>query len=609
MNTGKRLLKYIVVHWKRIFIGFIFTLLMGLSDALLAPAAGLFIEAFSDISNSIQANQTISIHIKYNLMGLFKVDFLRVGMDEITNALFMFIIFLIASVVLKGIFVLFKELLMNSVVQKILMQVRNDIYSHVVHLPMRFFDVQKTGELMSRLTYDVNMLDSALNSFIVILQSLVYTIIFVAGMLLIDWQLTLLFLIIFPLLGITIKYFASKIKTINLRITTKLADISSFLQETLSSIKIVKSYTREGFEKDKFKTKTKENYNYSLKSVFLVALLKPANEIISTGGMVLIFMVCGLKLINGDLSIGDLTMFIGFLTMAYKPIKTLGETTEAVQKATVSAERIFEIFDTQNEPIKNATATALLNDVKGNIVFKDVSFSYTGVESTLSNINLNAKSGETIAFVGPSGGGKSTIINILMRFYEIESGNIFIDNKDISDVTLESLRSKMSLVPQETILFSGSVLDNIRYGNLTASKNEVIEAAKKANADMFIQNLPLKYKTEIGERGIQLSGGQRQRIAIARAILKNPKILLLDEATSALDVESENLVQDALEKLMVGRTTFVIAHRLSTIHNADRIYVIEKGTVVQSGNHDELIKEDGLYKRLYSIQFKENKLK
>lgn len=196
-----------------------------------------------------------------------------------------------------------------------------------------------------------------------------------------------------------------------------------------------------------------------------------------------------------------------------------------------------------------------------------------------------------------------------MRFYEIESGNIFIDSKDISDVTLESLRSQMSLVPQETILFSGSVLDNIRYGNLTASENEVIEAAKKANADMFIQNLPLKYKTEIGERGIQLSGGQRQRIAIARAILKNPKILLLDEATSALDVESENLVQDALEKLMIGRTTFVIAHRLSTIHNADRIYVIEKGTVVQSGNHDELIKLDGLYKRLYSIQFKENKLK
>lgn len=609
MNTQLRLSKYIIVHWKRILLGFFFTLLMGLSDALLAPAAGLFLEAFSDISSSIQANKEISIHIQYNLLGLGKIDFLRVGIEQCTNALFIFIIALIISVVLKGIFVLFKELLMNSVVQKILMAVRNDIYSHVVHLPMRFFDIRKTGELMSRLTYDVSMLDSSLNSFILILQSLVYTIIFITGMLLIDWQLTLMFLIIFPLLGLTIKYFATKIRNINKRITNKLADISSFLQETLSSIKIVKSYTREDFEKQKFKKKTKENYNFSIKSVFLVALLKPANEIISTGGMVLVFMVCGLKLINGDLLIGDLTMFIAFLTMAYKPIKTLGEVTEALQKATVSADRIFEIFDTQNEPIKNVAPVSALKEIKGDIVFENVTFSYDGLDSILQDINLTAKSGETIAFVGPSGGGKSTIINVLMRFYDINDGKILIDNYDISHITLDSLRAQISLVPQETILFSGTVLDNIKYGNLTATENQVIEAAKKANADLFIQNFPNKYDTEIGERGIQLSGGQRQRIAIARAILKNPKILLLDEATSALDVESEKLVQEALENLMIGRTTFVIAHRLSTIHNADKIYVIDKGKIIQAGNHDELIKLEGLYKRLYSIQFKENKLK
>ncbi len=609
MNTQLRLSKYIIVHWKRILLGFFFTLLMGFSDALLAPAAGLFIEAFSDISASIQSNQEISIHIKYNLLGLFNIDFLRVGIEQCTNALYIFIMVLLASVILKGIFVLFKELLMNSVVQKILMTVRNNIYSHLVHLPMRFFDVRKTGELMSRLTYDVNMLDSSLNSFVLIIQSLIYTIIFVTGMLLIDWQLTLMFLIIFPLLGLTIKYFATKIKNINRRITNKLADISSFLQETISSIKIVKSYTRENFEKEKFKTKTKESYNFSIKSVFLVALLKPANEIISTSGMVLVFMVCGLKLINGDLLIGDLTMFITFLTMAYKPIKTLGEVTEALQKATVSAERIFEIFDSQNEPIKNVEAKTSLGNIHGDIIFENVSFSYDGTERILCDVYLNAKSGETVAFVGPSGGGKSTIINILMRFYEIESGRILVDNIDISQVKLESLRAQISLVPQETILFSGTVIENIKYGNLSATDAEVIEAAKKANADLFIQNLPQKYNTEIGERGLQLSGGQRQRIAIARAILKNPRILLLDEATSALDVESENLVQEALENLMIGRTTFVIAHRLTTIHNADRIYVIDKGKIIQSGNHDELIKLDGLYKRLYSIQFKENKLK
>jgi subfamily B ATP-binding cassette protein MsbA len=381
------------------------------------------------------------------------------------------------------------------------------------------------------------------------------------------------------------------------------------LQETISSIKIVKSYSRENFEKEKFRNKTKESYDFSLRSVFLVALLKPTNEIISVGGMVLVFMILGLKLINGGLLIGDLTMFIAFLTMSYKPIKTLGEVTEAIEKATVSAERIFEIFDTQIEPIKKVKTSTILKDVKGDVVFENVAFSYSGSESILHDINLTAKSGETIAFVGPSGGGKSTIINILMRFYEINSGRILIDNLNISHVTLDSLRSNISLVPQETILFSGTVLENIKYGNLAVSVDEVISAAKKANADLFIQNLPKKYDTEIGERGIQLSGGQRQRIAIARAILKNPKILLLDEATSALDVESENLVQEALENLMIGRTTFVIAHRLSTILNADRIYVIDKGKIIQSGNHNELINSHGLYRRLYSMQFKENKHK
>lgn len=610
MNTKLRLLKYILPHWKRILGGIFFTLLMGVSDALLAPAAGFFIEGFSDISSAIQQGKEIFIDLQYEFFGEIDFRFYKVGVEECTEALYYFIIALIVLVILKGIFVFGKELLMNSVVQKILMGIRNDLYSHVVHLPMRFFDTRKTGEIMARITNDVNMIDSSMNAFVVILQSFIYTIIFVTGMLVIDWQLTLLFLIVFPLLGITIKYFSSKIREVAKRIAMKIADISSFLQETISSIKIVKSYTREDFEKGRMKEKTKENYRFSLRSVFLVALLKPANEIISVGGMVLIFMVCGLKLINGELLIGDLTMFIGFLVMSYKPIKTLGEVTEALEKATASAERIFEVLDTQIEPVKSGNipvkkGTKKLGEINGDVVFENVNFSYNEENLVLNDINIKAKRGETIALVGPSGSGKSTIVSLLMRFYDIQSGKILIDGTDISEVEIESLRSQISLVPQETILFSGTVLENIRYGNLKATDEEVFEAAKRANADIFIQNLPKKYHTEIGERGMQLSGGQRQRISIARAMLKNPRILLLDEATSALDTESENLVKEALDNLMKGRTTIVIAHRLSTILNANVIHVVENGRIVQSGSHEELLKQKGLYYKLYTMQFGE----
>jgi ATP-binding cassette, subfamily B, bacterial MsbA len=605
MNTKVRLLKYILPHWRRILGGIFFTFLMGLADGLLAPAAGFFIEGFSDITSAIQSGKEIFIDINYSVLHYININIHQVGVEECTDALYYFIIGLIVLVIFKGIFVLFKELLMNSALQKVLMIMRNDLYSHLVHLPMRFFDTGKTGEIMSRVTNDVNRIESSLNAFVVISQSFIYTVVFVCGMLLIDWQLTLIFLIIFPLLGFAIKYFSAKIREVSRRIAIKLADISSFLQETISSIKIVKSYTREDFEKKKLQKKTKENYDYSIHSVFLVALLKPTNEIISVGGMVLVFMICGLKLIHGDLLIGDLTMFIGFLVMSYKPIKTLGEVTQALEIATASAERIFEIIDTQNEPIKEIQNPKVLEKISGKIVFENVDFSYDGKEKVLNKINIKANKGETVALVGPSGAGKSTIINLIMRFYDINSGRISIDDMDISEITLESLRSQISLVPQETILFSGTVMENIRYGNLESSDEDVIEAAKKANADQFIKSLPKSYDTEIGERGIQLSGGQRQRIAIARAILKNPRILLLDEATSALDTESEALVKEAMDNLMKGRTTIVIAHRLSTILNADVIHVIDKGKIVQSGKHNELLRSKGLYKRLYTMQFKE----
>jgi len=604
MNTKIRLLKYILPHWKRIIAGVFFTTLMGLNDALLAPAASIFISAFSDISSSIEAGEILSVDIKKEFFNkVFQINLQ--GVEEIKNALFIFIIAMILLVVLKGLFVLCKELLMNSAAQKILMRLRNNIYYHLLDLPMRFFDTGKTGEIMSRITYDVMMIEGSMNAFVVIIQSFIYTIIFVTGMFITDWQLSLFSLLVFPILAIVLKFFSNRIRNISKRIAVKLAEISSMLQETISSIKIVKSYTRQDFEKKKFAKKTKENYDFSIKSVFLVALLKPSNEILSVGGTILIMMFCGYKLINGSLLIGDLTQFLVFLTMAYKPMKTLGEVTQVLEKATASAERIFEIIDKKIEPLVQIEKPKKLKRIEGNIEFRNVEFSYNGKDKVLDNINITAKKGDTVALVGPSGAGKSTIMNLLMRFYDIKQGKIFIDGIDISEVSLDSLRSQISLVPQETQLFSGTVMENIRYGKLDASDDKVIDAAKKANAHIFIKDLPEMYKTEIGERGIQLSGGQRQRIAIARAILKNPRILLLDEATSSLDTESEALIQEATDNLMKGRTTFVIAHRLSTIQNADIIHVIDKGKIVQSGKHYQLLEKPGLYKRLYKMQFKE----
>ena len=605
MNTKIRLLKYVLPHWKRVTGGIFFILLMGLNDALLAPATAIFIKGFSDISAAMSEGKEIFVRIQHNL-GIREINLSFNGIDECKNALFIFITALIIIVIFKGIFVFFKELLMNSAAQKILMNLRNSVYTHLVHLPMRFFDTGKTGEIMSRVTYDVQMIEGSINAFVVILQSAIYTIVFVTGMFLTDWQLTIFSLLVFPILGVIIKFFSDRIRNISRRIAVKLAEISSFLQETISSIKIVKSYTREEFEKGRFIEKTKENYRFSLKSVILVALLKPSNEILSVGGMILIFMVCGIKLINGSLMISDLVQFIAFLSMAYKPIKTLGEVTQVLEKATASAERIFEVIDTSREPLKKIESPVFLESIEGTVEFEDVNFSYNDEDLVLNSISITANKGETVALVGPSGAGKSTIFNLIMRFYEVQSGKILVDGIDISEVSIESLRTQISLVPQETLLFSGTVMDNIRYGRLDASDDEIIDAAKKANADIFIQNLPGKYNTEIGERGIQLSGGQRQRIAIARAFLKNPRILLLDEATSALDTESESLVQEAMENLMKDRTTFVIAHRLSTIQNSDIIHVIDKGRIIQSGNHKELVETEGIYKKLYLMQFKDS---
>ncbi|RKY86518.1 ABC transporter ATP-binding protein, partial [candidate division KSB1 bacterium] len=604
---GLRLLSYIFPYWKGVVAGLLCTFFMGLSDAIFAPAFQVLIDGLSEISTNISNGKgivaTINVKPSSNSKELF--SFTINGYNEALNALLILGAIIVFIVLFKCIFVYIKEYLMASITQKILRKIRNQLYSRLVSLSMLYFDRGKTGEIMSRVTNDVAMIENSFNSSIVIIQAFIYSIIFVTGMFLTDWQLTLFALIIFPVAGIVIKYFGDKIRHISRRINLKIAEINAFLQETISSIKVVKSYVKENYEKERFARKADDNYRFSMKSAKLVALLKPTNEILSSVGMLLIILFCGYKVINGDMSLGLLGRFVVLLSMAYKPIKTLGETSQVVQRALASSERIFEVLDKKSEIEEQKDGKLVLKDIKGDIVFENVNFSYNGKDNVLKNVNLNIEAGTTTAIVGPSGVGKTTIFNLLMRFYVVKDGKISIDGIDIRDISLTSLRNQMSLVSQETLLFSGTIMDNIKYSRLEANQEEVIYAAKAANAHQFIENLPEKYNTEIGERGVTLSGGQRQRIALARAFLKNPGILLLDEATSSLDSESEVLIQEATEKLMKGRTSLIIAHRLSTVQKADKILVMNKGKIVQEGKHKELINQEGLYKKIYEMQFRQ----
>ena len=350
------------------------------------------------------------------------------------------------------------------------------------------------------------------------------------------------------------------------------------------------------------------NFRANMKYAQLSSTLTPTIEFVAAVGVSIILWYGGNSVINGSITAGSLVAFLTYAVNISNPIKRLSRVIGNIQKALAAAQRVFDVLDLP-EVIKNAPDAKVLPKVKGDVRFNDVSFAYNENEEVLSHVSFEVKPGEMIAFVGPSGAGKSTVASLLPRFYDATNGSITIDGQDIRKVTLDSLREQVGIVPQETVLFNGSVYDNILYGRLDATREEVEAAAKAANAHDFIMQLPNGYETMLGDRGMNISGGQRQRISIARAILKNPQILILDEATSALDTESERVVQEALDRLMVGRTSFVIAHRLSTIKNADKIMVLEKGQLIEQGNHDELMAMDGLYAHLYKIQYRSKEAK
>ena len=424
-------------------------------------------------------------------------------------------------------------------------------------------------------------------------------------MLILNWQLTLFILILAPIVILSAAIFGARLRKLSTQVQDQLASSTAVAEEALNNIRIVKAFTREPFEVKRYA----ENVNMTFRATMRATVWRSAFGALVTflgfASLALILWFGGREVLLGRLTTGSL---IAFLVYGINIAASLGSFTTLytqLQEAAGASRRIFEIIDEVPDILDSANAINL-TPVTGHIVFNNVSFAYPGSPHVLSNIELEIQHGEILALVGPSGAGKSTLFNLIPRFYDPTFGTVMVDEHDLRKVTQASLREQIGLVPQETQLFSGSIRENLRYGNLFASENEIVAAANAANAASFIEELPDGYDTVVGERGVKLSGGQRQRISIARAILKNPRILLLDEATSSLDSESEILVQEALERLMIGRTTVIIAHRLSTIQLAHRIAVLDKGQIVELGNHNELIDLDGLYARLYRLQFKIN---
>ena len=506
----------------------------------------------------------------------------------------------------RGVFYYGQSYLVSYVGQRVIIDVRSVLFRKFQRMPLSYYDKQQTGTVMSYITNDVAVMQSAIvDNLIELVTEGSILIGSLAMMIYLDWKLSLLTLMTIPLVGFAMKIFGRKLKRSSTVIQERVAEITSLLQESISAIRVVKSFVRESYEIKRFEEQNWRNFQAAMKNVKLSSLLTPTVEFLAAIAVTFIVWFGGYEVVNEVITAGELVAFLTYAVNLANPVKRLSRVYAAIQKAMAAAERVFDIMDL-DEKITDVPGAKPLPPIKGKVEFKDITFSYKEGQPALQHISLKAEPGQMIALVGPSGSGKSTIANLIPRFYDVDSGVITIDDYDIRQVTADSLREQIGLVPQETMLFSTSVMENIRYGRLEATDEEVIEAAKAANAEEFIKELPEGYDTKLGERGLNLSGGQRQRLAIARAILKNPRVLILDEATSALDTESEKIVQDALDNLMVGRTSFVIAHRLSTIFNADQIFVVENGHLREHGTHEELLAAGGLYSNLYNIQFRQN---
>jgi len=592
MKNYLKLLKFI-----RPYLG-LFTLAsicMGFS----AIFDGVSLAMMVPLADKVLTNKKIIIPAKLPL-------FLSNFVDKINNttplALLNYMsIGIIVLFILKGLFGFFQSYLMSDIGQRVVRDIKAKLYAKFQILSLDYFTHKRGGEMISRITNDVKIVENAVSygSTDLVYQGLQVIIFFCLSMFI---YAKFVIFIIPPLaiLGYLITKVGKKLRKLSKSSQEKMADTNSILYETIMGARIVKGFNMEDYEIRKFNKINTDYYRISMKSIKRTLLLSPATEILGCMAGVLIFFLGGKDVIAGKISFGVFGLFLGSLLSTIRPFKKLSDVNSINQQAVAASERIYEVLDAVPSVAEPAYALEL-KDFKDKVVFENVWFSY-GNHQVIKDISLSVSHGSMLAIVGPSGTGKTTLLDLIPRFYDPTRGKISIDDIDIKNVTLKSLRKQIGIVTQETILFNDSIRANIGYGKPGASEKEIEQAARQANAHDFITHLSQGYDTVIGDRGMRISGGERQRIAIARALLKNPPILILDEATSQLDSESERIVQEALDRLIQGRTVFVIAHRLSTVRNAHRILVLNKGVIAEEGTHAELLGKDGLYKKLYSMQ-------
>lgn len=511
---------------------------------------------------------------------------------------------LLAVFLVKGIFYFIYSYLLEWVGQSIVRDMRNSIYGHLNALPMTFFHNNSTGELISRIINDVSMVQGAVSHALIHLLRDFFTMVGLLGVIFyMDWRLALISLIFLPMASVPIVVFGKKFRHISTRYQQQMGQATNFLNETIRGTRIVKAFCMEKQEEKCFARSMQNLFDILMSETRFRCMSHPMIELLGGVGMALIIWFGGQQVLVGNSTPGAFMSFLTALIMLYEPVKGVSKINSTIQSGMAASNRIFQLLAIQPD-IKEKDDAVSLPPFAGAIEFNNLGFAYEPGQYVLENINLKVANGEILAVVGPSGGGKSTLANLIPRFYDVLEGSLCIDGHDVRDLTLRSLRSQIALVTQQTILFNDTVRNNIAYGREICSEKEVVAAASAAYALDFIEALPKGFDTIIGESGVRLSGGQQQRLSIARALLKDAPILILDEATSALDTESERKVQKALENLMNNRTTIVIAHRLSTIKNADRIVVIQNGRLVEEGTHDELLQHHGVYRGLYTMQYK-----
>ncbi|MBK9334320.1 MAG: ABC transporter ATP-binding protein [Ignavibacteria bacterium] len=609
MNNYKRIFKYVKPYVKQLITANVFTILTVIFSLLSVMMIFPFMDLlFSEKTQTVTDKEVTSI---FDLKDFIVVYFAKiVAQYDRLDVLKYLCALIFITFLLKNLFSYLQTYFMSAVEQGILKDIRKDLYNHYLDLPLSFYTDERKGNLISRIINDVQIIKDSL---IAVLNSLFRdppTIItFSIVLFLFNWKLTLIIFLMAPVTAIILSKIGNSLKRSSQKSQEKISDITATLDETLGAVRVVKAFGMEEYEKQKFDRENQSYFELLVKIFRKRALASPVSEIIGVITIVIILYIFGTDIINGssDMTPGAFIFYLAVFFQMMPSLKLFGQMFNSYKEGSAASERVFKLLDTKPDIVDLPDAERL-DEFRSSIEFRDVSFNYEKSGMILKDINLRIDKGNIIAIVGPSGAGKSTLVDLIPRFYDAVSGSLLIDGKEIKRLTIKSIRDKMGIVTQETILFNDTIRNNIAYGMKDIPKEKVIEAAKAANAHVFIDRLDTGYNTIIGDRGVKLSGGERQRLSIARALLKNPPILILDEATSSLDTESEILVQQAIERLMHGRTSVVIAHRLSTVRNADMIVVLNKGMIAETGTHDELIKNENIYRKLYNLQFRHQEI-